>query len=232
HDAGGHPAARRLFPQQRARRLQVPDARRAVRQRLHRRRADLVRGAAGADGGVHLRSGLGLHGAAFRSARGGGGVPERGPADLHSPQGAAGALGGHGRRGRRAGRQGQPPAGAGAGDADPPGVPGGGGAERASSGDLPGPADDVHRFCRGLQAPPEPPAHQGGADGGFLPGGPGGAGRPAEVVAAEPLGRPGAVRAVSGRDRPDGDHRQRRADLPGVAGGRHQRGSALHAGGG
>ncbi|KAG1243064.1 hypothetical protein G6F65_022657 [Rhizopus arrhizus] len=51
------------------------------------------------------------------------------------------------------------------------------------------------------------------------------------MVVAGPAGRTGAVRAVLGRDRADGHHRQRGADLPGIAGGRHQRGVALHAGG-
>ena len=62
--------ARQFFDLQPAARLKYRDAGAALRERLDRRHADALRGAAGPDGGPSVGLGYGLHARAFRLARG------------------------------------------------------------------------------------------------------------------------------------------------------------------
>ena len=86
-------------------------------------------------------------------------------------------------------------------------------------------------FTQAYEQPPEPADHQGGAAGRLLPRGAGGAGRHAGLVAAADRLQPATAGAVLRLAGPDRHHRQRRADLPGLADRRHLRRVQIHAGG-
>ena len=76
-------------------------------------------------------------------------------------------------------------------------------------------------FTQAYERHQSPLILQGGAAGRLLPRRAGGARRHAALVAAAARLGPGAAGAVLRRARPDGDHRQRRADLPRLADRRH-----------
>ena len=142
-----------------ARERQVPGARRAVRQRLDRRHAHLVRRAAGADGGGHLAMGQRLHARAPSAGR------PRSPCwsmRRSRPSCCAGTCSRRRDQRRRARVDARVPLSV---VAVHLALLARRGAVRAPPGGFPGPVPDVPRLHAGLRAPPEPADHQGGIAG-------------------------------------------------------------------
>jgi hypothetical protein len=212
----------RLCSGRRVASAEVRHAGRAVRQCLDRRHADPVCRAAGADGGRQVELGPGLHAHPLRLEGRAGGAGQRRRRDAAVRPRTRGAC-----RARPAGAVPPLPV---------PVVP-------STCCSWCGIVAFAHHpavfmglflffmgFATAYPQPPGPPDPARRPAGGLLPGRPGGAGRPAAVVAGAAAAWHGRRHRVLRRHRADGDHRQRRADLPGLAG-RAERRVQARAGG-